>query len=1804
MYSTSSAYKTEIKKPSRSFECKITIGDRIYNNSDIVNVVIDGNIQPSDGFMIGTTVSKTLDLTLINSGDIIYSTSQVKVEIGLKIGQTIEYIPMGLFNIDDIEKTDYTTKITAFDNMIKFESAYFSSLGDNPTLTQVVNELATKTGVQFTGGLPSYTVKKLEGFTCREIVGYVASICGGNAVITRDGKFTIVIPADVSLSIDGSNYINYKREEVKYKVGKVTCKVGEEELSKGTLGTDSMELGFENPWITNNILQDIYNKLNGFNYLGYSMKWQGDLSLDVGDIVTVTDVKGVVRKHPVLSQKFNYTGGLTAEIGAKGENKNKNSFSSSGDTSKKLNRMVTEVAIINKAFIDYAHINDADIVNLKAETAKIRLVEADVATINTVLAGTVNAVNINADNISAATGRIAILESGSATISQLNAANAKIATLESRAGVIDTLLAGNLTADNMKANLITAGTTLIADGSIASAKIISLSADKINAGKINTNLVSIQSSSGNMLISDNTIQIKDSSRVRVQIGKDASNDYNMYVWDSSGNLMFDATGLKASGIKTKIIRDDMVSDTANINATKIEKESLVTRINGATTLLLASKVKLVTENQTLEVAFNSLKSTVTTTANTVTSQGTSISTIQGQIQAKIWQQDITSATNSLDTRISSTETSITALNSAISLKVSTSDFTTYQSTVTSGLNSKANQSALNTTNVNVSSLTTRVTSAESSISVLQNQISLKVEQSDITTAINNVSIGVRNLVLNSSYKKTQTATSSYGSETFNTIINNIRDGSFDYLIGQNITYSFEVSAIGEYDTQGTGGTLDRFGGHGSIVWMNDNYTASTTTYPTILTNMQGRNGRVSATTKLVAPSGYPHLVTVTVNFQYSSRPKTPNTNIWILARPKLEIGDKRTDWSPAPEDQVSYTDTQISTAKAEIKITTDSISSTVNSVQSSVTSLGTRVTNAESSITSLNNSITLKVNTSDFNSYKTSNDSAVNSKASQTALNTTNGNLISLTTRMSTAESSISVLQGQITSKVWQQDITTSINDQRTMVKLNGIEMLNLEYRANLNTVNKPFAMGNYSIVSATEVGGNTNEQNYIKIVNGQFLYTPYIAFSTNSQYFKISLYNQTTNIGTLYVQCCYYDKDKVAVATNEAALNFSSLSNVTNTAADTWNTYEGYIDALTSTDIRQKAVYMRIRVLPRYAGQTGTSYIKDLSWKLLAPQVFASAEARISTAESTITQLSSSIALKVETSTYNTKMSSLDGAITSLNSRVSAAELKITDSSIVSTVRTSTAYTNDLAAKANQSALTTTNTNVSNLTTRVTNTEASITQLSSSITASINSITANYATKSEISLSTTALELKFTASGGYNLLKNSKFANNNYDNWRFYGSARQWGATESEKENGDFFYWVPGQNDTGGFIQDSIPIKPNTKYTLSLGFYREEMVKGGNCFITFCTDKACTNIVGKVDLALSSLNSRQSFTFTSPNNSNIAYAQCAFTHEGFNNNIGFIRIRINKPCLMEGEIAVWSPNPFEVMDGNTLIDGSGVTINNGAIRIRNNAGVEVLKGDTNGNLSIRGDFTNYDASTGNIAIRITNRTIDFNDWDSNSICGTIFAGKLVGQTSTRGMSFGAKRNKYLDIAYEDTDGNFAAAIRLDNGALGTTGKAHIYGGGSANFTSLYVSGSKNCIQDTENYGKRLLYAYETTESYLGDFVHGKIDENGECVISIDEIFGECVNTDIQYHVFTQTYKGSIIEIELYPNYFIVKGEAGTFFSCEIKAKRKGFEHVRLEQKFVERQGAESIEDELKQVLSTDIEEELYGDLADELLEV
>ena len=140
--------------------------------------------------------------------------------------------------------------------------------------------------------------------------------------------------------------------------------------------------------------------------------------------------------------------------------------------------------------------------------------------------------------------------------------------------------------------------------------------------------------------------------------------------------MFDALGLTADGIQREIIRNDMVSENANISAKKLDISSLFTEINGSTETIKAGRIYVDADNQTLDIAFKQMSTdvqTATTKADsvyslaesansnassalaqvntiteTVSTQGTQLTAVQGQISSKIWQQDIATAITEIE----------------------------------------------------------------------------------------------------------------------------------------------------------------------------------------------------------------------------------------------------------------------------------------------------------------------------------------------------------------------------------------------------------------------------------------------------------------------------------------------------------------------------------------------------------------------------------------------------------------------------------------------------------------------------------------------------------------------------------------------------------------------------------------------------------------------------------------------------------------------------------------------------------------------------------------------------------------------------------------------------------------------------------------------------------------------------------------------------------------------------------------------------------------------------------------------------
>lgn len=155
--------------------------------------------------------------------------------------------------------------------------------------------------------------------------------------------------------------------------------------------------------------------------------------------------------------------------------------------------------------------------------------------------------------------------------------------------------------------------------------------------------------------------------------------------------------------------------------------------------------------------------------------------------------------------------------------------------------------------------------------------------------------------------------------------------------------------------------------------------------------------------------------------------------------------------------------------------------------------------------------------------------------------------------------------------------------------------------------------------------------------------------------------------------------------------------------------------------------------------------------------------------------------------------------------------------------------------------------------------------------------------------------------------------------------------------------------------------------------------------------------------------------------------------------------------------------------------------------------------------------------------------------------------------------SGGKRLNLISDAETNDSSEGFSS------GAHHSMGHTNIYG-------NLYVAdsfrtaGTKQAVRQTDNYGEKGVYCYETPTPHFGDIGSGEISEDGKCYIDIEDILKEMINTEMQYYVFLQKCgEGDLYVSECFPDYFIVTGTPGLRFFWELKAKQKGYEYNRYE---------------------------------------
>lgn len=1010
MKNLSTAMTEIVKGNSARYYSKYVVDGKEHTET-LNNFKFQNMINPNNEITIGNTCSSSVAFS-IYMPTVSLENKEITIFEGVKVGTEIKYIQLGIFTVTKQTSDGEYTSYEAYDRMYKADMPYFSDMTFPSTDKAVLNEICGKLDISLATNIATtHTINdKPQGYTYREIIGYMAMLQSCNAAINSDGNLELRWYKDSGYVLDGHKYYQQGVTFTTSKdfiIQKLTCnntKSGSTEQSEITSGDGATGLSFANPFMTQEILNEVYKKIGGFTFRPLTVKFVGDYRLEVGDIITVNK-GGVDYKVPIMQITHECDGGLMDTVTSIGQSDTENSNIASGPITKQMERYYADLITVNKALIN----------KLDVDTAKITY-----ATITnlTAVKGDVDYLKVNNLTVDKANLLYASIERMEVVEGQIR--NLNVDDLKAQVANINTLMFGSASGGSLTTEFSNSVVSLIGDAQIKSAMIESIAADKITAGKIYTNLVEILSESGNLDIADNTIQIKDDNKVtRVQIGKDAANDYNMYVWDKSGNLMFDALGLTENGVKREIIRNDMIKKNANIAASKLDIESLFTVINedGSHTLK-SSKIYIDANKQTLDVAFKNMTTNITNLQNAVTTQGTQLTAVQGQISSKVWQQDITTAVNNLQ---------IGGRN----LLLNTADLTKWHK--------------------------------EGNVTVTKDS--------------------------NGYFKVSTTNTSGWWS-------------TYWYISSDKSEQTYTLSG---YNKKGTkvGHVVVRY------------YKSGTNN---ILVQKDVSEGYF--TIKFTVPSG---AETITV---YLGISPTASGDYTYYKHPKLELGDKATDWTPAPEDvdsDISSVDTKVTTVSNQYTSLNQSLTSLTATVNSNTTKISEKADGSTVAALQVN----MTALTADLSGFKTTVSSTY---ATKTALNSVDDKFAnySTTTQVNSAinQSASSILASVSSTYATKASLELKVDKNKLISEINAsADIITLKSnRFVLDSTNAKIAAdGTVNFVQGTIAGWNISSA---KLSGSAGLYGIAINKPSSTSTKVININHVDTTAAATYVDDFYVRAD------------------------------------------------------------------------------------------------------------------------------------------------------------------------------------------------------------------------------------------------------------------------------------------------------------------------------------------------------------------------------------------------------------------------------------------------------------------------------------------------------------------------------------------------------------------------------------------------------------------------------------------------------------------------------------------------------
>ena len=205
-----------MKNVSTEFREKVENGSACYAYANVVlrngtkltldpskDFRIDGNSITTNGgssFPLGVALSRTIELNLDNYDGRFDAIDFYGAEITLFTGMTlddgsVEKIKEGIFSVVEPTTPGSTITLVAADYMAKTSDSYVANTTFPATIFNIYRDVCIQCNLvagsaKFTNG--DFVVDAIsENVTCREMLGYIAMIAGGNAICNSNGAVII-----------------------------------------------------------------------------------------------------------------------------------------------------------------------------------------------------------------------------------------------------------------------------------------------------------------------------------------------------------------------------------------------------------------------------------------------------------------------------------------------------------------------------------------------------------------------------------------------------------------------------------------------------------------------------------------------------------------------------------------------------------------------------------------------------------------------------------------------------------------------------------------------------------------------------------------------------------------------------------------------------------------------------------------------------------------------------------------------------------------------------------------------------------------------------------------------------------------------------------------------------------------------------------------------------------------------------------------------------------------------------------------------------------------------------------------------------------------------------------------------------------------------------------------------------------------------------------------------------------------------------------------------------------------------------